>query len=83
MNKSKPLTDEDGEVRELLMKDITEFRPIAEIASSSLTQKLGLQSKEADVSSPAVRDGLVEAARAHKRKAAAAKARKTRNHSTG
>ena len=45
MKLRKPLTDEDGEVRELLLEDIKRFRPIAEGLSPSLAAKLGLQSR--------------------------------------
>jgi hypothetical protein len=47
MKKSKPLVDEDGEVRELLVEDIREFRPVAEVAASSLAAKLGIEKKPA------------------------------------
>jgi hypothetical protein len=47
MKKSKPLVDEDGEVRELLVEDMKGFRPIAEVAASSLAAKLGIQTKPA------------------------------------
>jgi uncharacterized protein (DUF4415 family) len=43
MRKRKPLTDEDGEVRELLMEDIRQFRPMAEGISPTLAAKLGIQ----------------------------------------
>jgi len=46
MKKSKPLVDKDGEVRELLIEDIKEFRPVTEIVPSSLAQKLGIQRSE-------------------------------------
>jgi predicted restriction endonuclease len=46
MKKSKPLVDRDGEVRELLVEDIREFRPIAEVAASSLTAKLGIETRQ-------------------------------------
>ena len=36
------LTDEDGEVRELLMEDIKRFRPMAEGISPTLAAKLGI-----------------------------------------
>ncbi|MGH7059417.1 MAG: HNH endonuclease [Stellaceae bacterium] len=47
MKKSKPLVDEDGEVRELLVEDMKGFRPIAEVATSPLAQKLGIQTRPA------------------------------------
>lgn len=43
MKKRKPLTDEEGEVRELLMEDIRRFRPMTEGLSSSLAAKLGIK----------------------------------------
>jgi hypothetical protein len=45
MKTRKPLTDEEGEVRELLMEDIKRFRPIAEGISPSLAAKLGIPLK--------------------------------------
>lgn len=42
MRKRKPLTDEDGEVRELLLEDMKRFRPIAEVLSPASLEKLGL-----------------------------------------
>jgi hypothetical protein len=71
MKKSKPLVDKDGEVRELLIEDIKEFRPIAEVASSSLAAKLGVQATQAS-----------SAALSRKRSAAARKAWQTRRRST-
>lgn len=43
MKTPKPLTDEEGEVRELLMEDIRRFRPMAEGLSPSLAAKLGVK----------------------------------------
>lgn len=43
MKKRRPLTDEVGEVRELLMEDIRNFRPMREGLSPSLAAKLGLK----------------------------------------
>ena len=37
-----PLTNEEGEVRELDEADFAEFRPAAEVLPASLLQKLGL-----------------------------------------
>jgi uncharacterized protein (DUF4415 family) len=45
MKARKPLTDEEGEVRELLLEDIKRFRPMGEGLSPSLAAKLGLQSR--------------------------------------
>jgi len=42
MKMRKPLTDEEGEVRELLLEDINRFRPMAEGISPTLAAKLGL-----------------------------------------
>lgn len=42
MKKQKPLTDETGEVRELLMDDMRRFRPAEEVLPPSLTRKLGI-----------------------------------------
>jgi len=42
MKKPKPLTDESGEVRELLMEDIKRFRPASEALTPSLAAKLGV-----------------------------------------
>jgi uncharacterized protein (DUF4415 family) len=39
----KPLIDEDGEVRELLLEDIRKFRPAAEVLPPSLLAKLGIR----------------------------------------
>ena len=39
----KPLTDEEGEVRELTLRDIRRFRPMAEGIPPSLAAKLGIQ----------------------------------------
>lgn len=46
MKKRKPLTNEEGEVRELLLEDIKRFRPIAEVVSPSLAAKLGVKLSE-------------------------------------
>jgi len=46
MRKPKPLTDEEGEVRELLLEDIKRFRPIAEVLSEASLRKLGLKPQE-------------------------------------
>ena len=43
MKKRRPLTDEEGEVRELMMEDIKAFRPMLEGLSPSLAAKLGLK----------------------------------------
>lgn len=45
MNKQRPLTDEDGEVRELTAEDLAEFRPAADVYPPSLADKLGGRSR--------------------------------------
>ena len=45
MRKRKPLTDKDGEVRELLLEDMKRFRPVAEVLSPASLEKLGLKSQ--------------------------------------
>jgi uncharacterized protein (DUF4415 family) len=43
MRRRKPLTDKEGEVRELLLEDLKGFRPIAEVLPQSSIEKLGLR----------------------------------------
>jgi uncharacterized protein (DUF4415 family) len=43
MASRKPLTDSDGEVRELKAEDLDRFRPLSESAPSSLARKLGVR----------------------------------------
>lgn len=43
MRKLKPLTDDQGEVRELLLDDIKRFRPIADVLSQTSLQKVGVE----------------------------------------
>jgi hypothetical protein len=43
MKPPKPLTDEEGEVRELTLEDIRRFRPMAESISATLAAKLGIE----------------------------------------
>jgi uncharacterized protein (DUF4415 family) len=43
MANRKPLTDEEGEVRELTLEDFKHFRPAAEVLSLSLQEKLGIR----------------------------------------
>jgi hypothetical protein len=90
MKKSEPLVDKDGEVRELLVDDIRQFRPIAEVAASSLAAKLGVQTKqaasptdEAQFLSGKQGEAGVKAALSRKRSTAARKAWQTRRRSTG
>ena len=42
MKKRKPLTDDEGEVRELTSADLKDFRAPEEILSPSLLQKLSV-----------------------------------------
>ena len=48
MKRSRPLVDKDGEVRELLIEDIRQFRPISEVATATLAAKLGVKTNEAE-----------------------------------
>jgi hypothetical protein len=43
MKRHKPLIDESGEVRELLLEDLKRFRPASEILTHSLAAKLGVK----------------------------------------
>jgi len=43
MNKHMPLTNEDGEVRELTAHDIAQFRPAHEVLPVALQEKLGMR----------------------------------------
>jgi|SRR5579864_2574039 len=45
MRKRKPLTDEDGEVRELLLEDMKRFQPIADVLPPESLEKLGLRQR--------------------------------------
>jgi hypothetical protein len=54
MKTRKPLTDEEGDVRELLMEDIKRFRPIAEGISPSLAAKLGISVASRKLQTPAL-----------------------------
>ena len=68
MKTHKPLTDEDGEVRELLMEDIKRFRPIAEGISPTLSAKLGLEIPSTGTSAPGASRDNAEKLPARKRK---------------
>ena len=57
MRKPKPLTDEEGEVRELLLEDMKRFRPAAEALSPSLAAKLDIETGPAQ--QPAARANRV------------------------
>jgi predicted restriction endonuclease len=48
----KPLIDEDGEVRELLLEDIRKFRPAAEVLPPSLLTTLGIKNPKQDEAAP-------------------------------
>jgi len=43
MKKILPLTNDVGEVRELLAEDLTMFKPAKEVLPKSLQQKLGVR----------------------------------------
>lgn len=43
MARRKPLTDANGEVRELTAEDMAKFKPAAEILPPSLRKKLGVR----------------------------------------
>ena len=43
MASRKPLTDDEGEVRELTLEDLKHFRPATEVLSPSLQEKLGIR----------------------------------------
>ena len=43
MKSKKPLTDEEGEVRELTSEDMKEFRPIQEVLPYALLHKFGVR----------------------------------------
>jgi uncharacterized protein (DUF4415 family) len=61
MRKAKPLTDEEGEVRELLLEDMRRFRPIREVLSESSLRKLGIEPTEQpkeEITLPLSRDVL-------------------------
>jgi uncharacterized protein (DUF4415 family) len=45
MKKRKPLTDDDGEVRELMPADLKDFRAAQDILSPSLVQKLTVRGR--------------------------------------
>lgn len=55
MSKSKrerrPLIDDAGEVRELLLEDIRQFRPAADVLPPSLLAKLGIEEPKGEKSS--------------------------------
>jgi uncharacterized protein (DUF4415 family) len=45
MRRRNPLTNEEGEVRELLLEDLKRFRPIAEVLPPASLRKLGLKAR--------------------------------------
>ena len=58
MKKRKPLTDESGEVRELLMEDMKRFRPASEILTPALAAKLGVELTTANARETSMEAGL-------------------------
>lgn len=48
MKARKPLTDESGEVRELLLEDLRGFRPAADALAPALAAKLGIESRQGE-----------------------------------
>jgi hypothetical protein len=89
MKPHKPLTDEEGEVRELLMENIRRFRPMADGISRSLATKLGINAsgtgnRQTTAGKPdhtsRMEDAGVKAPRAKKKNAAPpSKARRMRH----
>ena len=45
MKKRRPLTDDEGEVRELMSADLKDFRAAQEILSPSLVKKLSIRGR--------------------------------------
>jgi hypothetical protein len=69
MRPPKPLTDEEGEVRELSLRDIRRFRPMAEGLSPTLAAKLGIEiAPERQVAKRAAPSDKAEAAPSKRRK---------------
>ena len=69
MKKRRPLTDEEGEVRELMMEDIRAFRPMLEGLSPSLAAKLGLKIDETKPAQPGeAKSGAAQATTAKRRR---------------
>ena len=68
MKMRKPLTDEEGEVRELLLEDIKRFRPMAEGISPTLAAKLGLEIPATGTSVPGASRDHAKKLPARKRK---------------
>jgi uncharacterized protein (DUF4415 family) len=60
MKKRKPLTDDEGEVRELMSADLKDFRAAEEILSSPLMQKLSVQGQKLSVQGRAGQDALTK-----------------------
>jgi predicted restriction endonuclease len=56
MRPPQPLTDEEGEVRELTLRDIRRFRPMAEGLSPALAAKLDIEIRLQEKSVPMVSD---------------------------
>ncbi|MGS0740456.1 hypothetical protein ACVBEF_01225 [Glaciimonas sp. GG7] len=45
MKNHLPLTDKEGEVRELAAEDFARFKPVAEVLPDALLEKLGVSQK--------------------------------------
>ena len=46
MKARRPLTDKNGEVRELSIEDLKQFRPAVEVLPTSLAKNLGIESRK-------------------------------------
>ena len=82
MRKRKPLTDEEGEVRELLLEDLERFRPIAEVVPVSLIAKLGIENAPAHTPAAKPRVARKPRIKAAGLKTATRKAPRTRRRAT-
>jgi uncharacterized protein len=58
MRDRKPLTNDEGEVRELLTADFADFHPAAELLPQSLAEKIGVERGRADAASTRIRVSL-------------------------
>ncbi len=50
MEERKPLTDEEGEVRELTAEDLKRFRPAADVLTTTLKARLAIRKRGARIS---------------------------------
>ena len=75
MRKPKPLTNDEGEVRELLIEDLKRFRPAVEVLSPELSAKLAIEG------SPSRKKRTAAKAK-HKAGVTAGKARQTRGRNS-